>query len=84
MPPPPPKPAVPYSWAARPLSILRAGATPDNVEIENGDEEESDEGAESDAEAAAAAEKKAIEEGAAKAKALMDATDEFRAKQVCM
>lgn len=51
------------------MSTLRAGATPP------------DGGGEADSEAVEA-ERKAIEEGAAAAKALMDATDEFRAKQV--
>lgn len=48
---------------------MRAGATPPD-----GDGEVDSEAVE--------AEKKAIVEGAAAAKALMDATDEFRAKQV--
>eukprot|EP00903_Cladosiphon_okamuranus_P008310 g7994.t1 len=61
--------STPYSWAARPATTLRAGATPP------------DRGGEADSEAVEA-EEKAIEEGAAAAKAMMDATDEFRAKQV--
>eukprot|EP00752_Nemacystus_decipiens_P012062 g10693.t1 len=61
--------SLPYSWAARPMSTLRAGATtPDG-------------GGEADSEAVEV-EKKAIEEGAAAAKAMMDATEEFKAKQV--
>ncbi|CAM9971104.1 unnamed protein product [Pylaiella littoralis] len=66
------KPAAPLatsSWATRPVSTLRAGA------------DASDGGDAADSEAVAA-ENKAIEEGAAAAKAVMDATDEFRAKQV--
>ena len=51
------------------MSTLRAGATPP------------DGGGEADSEAVEE-EKKAIEEGSAAAKAMMDATDEFRAKQV--
>ncbi|CAM9970418.1 unnamed protein product, partial [Pylaiella littoralis] len=54
--------------ATRPVSTLRAGA------------DASDGGDAADSEAVAA-ENKAIEEGAAAAKAVMDATDEFRAKQ---
>lgn len=71
-------PSSPYSWASRPVSTLRAGASPSDTDGDGGEEDE-----EAIA-AAAAAEKeaKAIEEGAAAAKAMMDATAEFRAKQV--
>lgn len=57
------------------MSTLRAGANPSDGGADSG--EVDSEGVE-----AVEAEKKAIEEGAAAAKAMMDATDEFRAKQV--
>lgn len=59
------------------MSTLRAGATPPDTGADGG---EADSG-EADSEAVEA-ENKAIQEGAAAAKAMMDATDEFRAKQV--
>lgn len=67
-------PSVGYSWAARPVSTLRAGATPsEETDVEDGKDVNSE---------ALAAEQEAIKAEAAKAKALMDATDEFRAQQV--
>lgn len=70
-------PSVGCSWAARPVSTLRAGATPSDKETEE------EEGGDVDSEALTA-EKEAIKAGADAAKAMMDATDEFRAQQVCL